>query len=58
MAGTTDNHRGQSNAPEQEKVVVPVTGMTCASCVAHITQALEEVPGVAGVQVNLSTEQA
>jgi Cu+-exporting ATPase len=47
-----------SNAPKQEKLVIPVTGMTCASCVAHVTQALEEVPGVAGVQVNLSTNQA
>ncbi|HTJ24965.1 MAG TPA: heavy metal translocating P-type ATPase [Candidatus Limnocylindria bacterium] len=35
-----------------------VTGMTCASCVAHVTRALAKVPGVADASVNLATEHA
>ncbi|EHR70291.1 copper/silver-translocating P-type ATPase [Burkholderiales bacterium JOSHI_001] len=37
---------------------LPVSGMTCASCVARVEKALAKVPGVQGVQVNLATEQA
>ncbi|MSQ11620.1 MAG: copper-translocating P-type ATPase [Dehalococcoidia bacterium] len=40
------------------KVVLPIEGMTCASCVHHVEAALSEVPGVADAQVNLATEQA
>ena len=35
-----------------------VSGMTCASCVAHVGKALRKVPGVADAQVNLATERA
>ena len=41
-----------------ERVTIPITGMTCASCVSHVTHALEEVPGVAEASVNLATEMA
>jgi len=41
-----------------EQVTLPIQGMTCASCVAHVAHGLEEVPGVAEVQVNLATENA
>jgi P-type Cu+ transporter len=37
---------------------VPVEGMTCASCVRRVERAIEKVPGVAGVSVNLATERA
>jgi Cu+-exporting ATPase len=37
---------------------LPVSGMTCASCAAHIEGALKEVPGVAQANVNLATERA
>ena len=40
------------------KVVIPVEGMTCASCVAHVESALKGVPGVSSAQVNLATEKA
>ncbi len=36
----------------------PVTGMTCASCVATVERALERAPGVAKVAVNLATNSA
>jgi len=41
-----------------KKVILPVTGMTCASCVSHVEDALLEVKGVASVNVNLATEKA
>ncbi|MGE5161469.1 MAG: heavy metal translocating P-type ATPase [Betaproteobacteria bacterium] len=39
-------------------MVLPVQGMTCASCVAHVEKALAQVPGVRKVAVNLATESA
>jgi Cu+-exporting ATPase len=35
-----------------------VEGMTCASCVARVENALLKVPGVSGATVNLATEKA
>ncbi|MEE9583693.1 MAG: copper ion binding protein, partial [Dehalococcoidales bacterium] len=40
------------------KVILPVTGMTCASCVATIEKGLSKLPGVSGVSVNLASEKA
>ena len=40
------------------KIVLPIQGMTCASCANHVTRALKKVPGVADAQVNLATEKA
>lgn len=37
---------------------VPVNGMTCASCVAHVERALKELPSVFNVTVNLATNKA
>jgi Cu+-exporting ATPase len=41
-----------------ETVVLPVGGMTCAACVAHVEHALRGVPGVVSAAVNLATEKA
>jgi Cu+-exporting ATPase len=41
-----------------EKTSLPIGGMTCASCVAHVEGALRDVPGVIDVNVNLATEKA
>ncbi len=35
-----------------------VSGMTCASCVGHVTQTLQRTPGVDSARVNLATERA
>lgn len=35
-----------------------ITGMTCASCVSHVEEALKKVPGVTEATVNLATERA
>lgn len=49
----------QTKEPQEKKrVALPITGMTCVSCVEHVTQALKEVPGVTSAQVNLASEQA
>ena len=42
----------------EETVILPIGGMTCASCVAHVERALNKVPGVVEVNVNLATEKA
>lgn len=41
-----------------EQATLQVTGMTCASCVAHVEQALRELPGVSTASVNLATNTA
>jgi Cu+-exporting ATPase len=40
------------------KSIFPVSGMTCASCVARVEEALSSVPGVVSVNVNLASEKA
>jgi len=35
-----------------------ISGMSCASCVLRVEQALEKVPGVAKAEVNLATDRA
>jgi Cu+-exporting ATPase len=41
-----------------EKVILPIGGMTCASCVERVEKALAAVPGVLSSSVNLATERA
>lgn len=41
-----------------EKVTLPVTGMTCASCVAKVERAINGLEGVVRSSVNLATEKA
>ncbi|WP_371819041.1 heavy metal translocating P-type ATPase [Roseococcus sp. SDR] len=40
------------------RLTLPIEGMSCASCVGRVSRALEAVPGVAGVEVNLASESA
>ena len=42
----------------ERKIILPVRGMTCASCVAHVEKALKGVDGISDVNVNLATEKA
>ena len=37
---------------------LPISGMTCASCVSHVESALKDLPGVGDVVVNLATNKA
>jgi Cu+-exporting ATPase len=41
-----------------EKVLLPIQGMTCASCVNKVEKALASVKGVIRVDVNFATERA
>ena len=42
----------------RERITLPITGMTCAACVSHVSNALERVPSVANVSVSLASEKA
>ena len=42
----------------QELVIIPVTGMTCASCVRRVERVLSKGEGVASASVNFATETA
>ncbi len=45
-------------AHAEERIELSIGGMTCASCVSHVTRALRRVEGVDEVSVNLATERA
>ncbi|MCX8126805.1 MAG: cation transporter, partial [Dehalococcoidia bacterium] len=40
------------------ETTLTITGMTCNKCVMHVTRALQRVPGVTSVKVNLATGKA
>jgi len=40
------------------EIILPIEGMTCASCVNRIERFLKKTPGVEGAAVNLATERA
>jgi Cu+-exporting ATPase len=41
-----------------EQIILPITGMTCANCVATIERNLKRLPGVQNAEVNLASERA
>ncbi len=43
---------------ETKQIVLPITGMTCANCVATIERNLKKMDGVSAAAVNLSSERA
>ena len=51
---------GSDGAPSAgaTEAVLPIEGMTCASCVRRVEKGLEKVPGVTAASVNLATERA
>lgn len=42
----------------QNQIELPITGMTCASCVRNVERALNKTEGVTTASVNLATERA
>jgi P-type Cu+ transporter len=40
------------------RITIPVTGMTCASCVRRVERTLSEKEGVAEASVNFAAEKA
>jgi Cu+-exporting ATPase len=54
MASTHTANPETIDAPRAaDKVVIPVTGMTCAACEARVQRTLSKAPGVVGASVNL-----
>jgi P-type Cu+ transporter len=53
-----DRVRSDTSTNTAMRFVMPVQGMTCAACVAHVERALKHAPGVSSVAVNLATESA
>ncbi len=56
--GGAVKQRAAEEAPREEKVLLSVGGMTCASCVARVERSLKRVPGVRAASVNLAAERA
>ena len=42
----------------EQELSLKINGMSCASCVSHVEDALSQVPGVSEARVNFATEQA
>lgn len=49
---------GYTSTPPPGETVLPIEGMTCASCVRRVERALAKVEGVRAANVNLATEKA
>jgi Cu+-exporting ATPase len=49
---------GSAAAPSRLEIVLPVDGMTCATCVNRIERFLNRADGVESASVNLASEQA
>jgi Cu+-exporting ATPase len=45
-------------SPAQQSVVIPITGMSCASCVDRVGKAIRKAPGVRDAEVSLALRQA
>jgi len=45
-------------AEAQKELTLPITGMTCANCVATVERSLKKVDGVSFASVNLASERA
>ena len=43
---------------DSKQLTLPITGMTCANCVATVERNLKKMDGVQGAVVNLSSERA
>ncbi|MBU3823695.1 MAG: heavy metal translocating P-type ATPase [Candidatus Oceanisphaera merdipullorum] len=52
---TTQTHNASI---DEQRLQLPITGMTCASCVRRVEQALLNTPGVIEASVNLASEKA
>lgn len=58
MATTAAEDEPVSLPGRQSTVTLAVTGMSCASCVKRVEDALARVPGVSSAAVNFGTEKA
>lgn len=48
----------EEKADSFREVIMPISGMTCASCVKAVERTINKLPGIKEVNVNLATEKA
>ena len=59
MAASTVEGAAQADtSARREQIRIPVSGMTCAACQAHVQRALAQQPGVEDASVNLMMQTA
>ncbi|HEY7898562.1 MAG TPA: heavy metal translocating P-type ATPase [Gemmatimonadaceae bacterium] len=58
MTATQERAAGKRTQITAEHIRIPVSGMTCAACQAHVQKALEKQPGVVDASVNLMMQNA
>ncbi len=58
MASTALQNDTRLTKPLGGRLSLPVSGMTCASCVGRVERAISAIPGVKTASVNLATERA
>jgi copper chaperone CopZ len=46
------------NAHRLEKVLIPLTGMTCTACATTVERVLRSTPGVVRAEVNFASQKA
>jgi hypothetical protein len=56
--GDTESAPPDENGPPQQRLELAISGMTCSHCVASVTRALAECPGVTSAQVDLTAGRA
>ena len=55
VGAVSDRERGTA---VEERLTIPITGMTCAACASRVQRQLERGTGVSGAAVNYGTERA
>lgn len=58
MSGSDSAFSDLALSGVESRLVIPVEGMTCASCAGRVERALKEVSGVRDATVNLASEKA
>ncbi len=53
MTNASPPSANSSSSEPSEKIIIPVTGMTCAACQARVQRTLTQTPGVREAAVNL-----
>lgn len=48
----------KTNSKKSNRASIHITGMSCASCVARVEEAISSLPGVISASVNLASEKA
>ncbi|MDX1646905.1 MAG: heavy metal translocating P-type ATPase [Longimicrobiales bacterium] len=57
-AAEKSSHDPERSHDAEQEVVLPITGMTCANCVATVERTLRKTPGVSSAGVNYASERA